>query len=78
MTKKPLLRKLKKIPSKETRQELSRAHTMIALLAISLIVVLCVGSRDDLSFEPFLSYSASILLVFVALFSLMIAVRFRK
>lgn len=78
MTKKPLLRKIKKIPSKETRQELARAHIMVTLLATSLIVVLCVGSRDNLSFEPFLSYSASILLVFVAFFSLMIAIRFRK
>lgn len=78
MAKKPLLRKIKKIPSKETRQEVARAHAMITMLALSLIALLLVGSYESLPFEPFLSYTASILLALVAVFSSVVAFRLRK
>jgi hypothetical protein len=69
---KPILKKLSKQKIGEVRQELARAHVIIALLAIVVIVLLIQGSIAPIALEPTLSTISSVLLGIVALISLSI------
>jgi hypothetical protein len=66
------LKKLSKQKIGEVRQELARAHLIIALLAIVVIVLLIQGTIAPIGLEPILSTISSILLSVVALVSLSI------
>lgn len=68
-----LFKKIKKQSSNDVRQELGRAHIIIALLAVVSIALLALGSAQDIIFDPTLSTVAGTLLGILALISVTIS-----
>ena len=65
-----LFKKFSKQNSKDIRYELVRAHIIIALLSIAIIVLLSLGATQLVTFNAVLSGICIILLVIVAFLSL--------
>lgn len=65
-----LLKNFMKKNGKDFRQELSRAHLIIALLSICIIVLLSLGAVQPVMYDQPLSAVCVVLLSIVALISL--------
>lgn len=65
-----LFKKFTKQSAADFRRELARAHLIIALLSIAIIVLLSLGSMQPVSFNETMSAICVILLSLVALISL--------
>jgi len=65
-----LLKKFMKKNGKDFRQELARAHLIIALLSICIIVLLSLGTIQPVTYDQSLSAVCVVLLTIVALISL--------
>jgi len=69
MSKSKLFKKFSKQNIKEVRTELARAHLMISLLSIAIIVLLSLGAIQSVTFDPTLSAICVVLLSLVTLVS---------
>jgi hypothetical protein len=65
-----LLKKLSQQKITEVRKELARAHLIIALLSVTVVMLLLQGATRPLLLDPTLSVIGSILLGIVVLISL--------
>ena len=63
-------KKFMKQNAAELRKELSRAHLIISLLAISVIALLSLGAVQYVTFDPTLSAICVVLLSIIAFISL--------
>ena len=63
-------KKFMKQNAAELRKELSRAHLIISLLAISVIALLSIGAVQYVTFDPTLSAICVVLLSIIAFISL--------
>jgi hypothetical protein len=70
---KTLVRTIGKKSINEMRQELVRAHFIIALLAISIVVLLGIGAVEPVQFDQTLAAVAIALLILVVLISVFIS-----
>lgn len=59
---------------KQMRNELARAHLIIALLSVSIISLLTMGVSQPISFDPMLSAVSVALLSIVTIISLCITI----
>ena len=66
------------VKDKVARAELTRAHSIIMLLSLSLMALLALSSNIDLALDPVLSFIAVLLLAVVVLFSLSVVVAVKK
>lgn len=64
------IKNINKMNNQEMQKELSRAHMIIALLCLSIIVLLSIGVSEPVTFEPTLSAICVVLLSIVAFISL--------
>lgn len=62
----------------DTMGELSRAHIIIALLCLSVIVLLSMGVANPITYDPTLSAICVVLLSIVAFISLSITFTLKK
>jgi uncharacterized membrane protein len=67
-----------KIKDKVLKNELVRAHGMIILLVIALMVVLTVSSSLEIALDPVLTFFAVLLLAVVGMLSLTVVVSLLK
>ena len=65
-----LLKKLSQQKVTEVRKELARAHLIIALLSVAVVMLLLQGATRPLLLDPTLSVIGSVLLGLVVLISL--------
>jgi len=65
-----LLKKLSQQKVTEVRKELARAHLIIALLSVAVVMLLLQGATRPLLLDPTLSVIGSLLLGLVVLISL--------
>jgi uncharacterized protein YacL len=62
------------LKDKVARNEIARAHGMIVLLVIALMVTLTISTFPDVTFDPILTFVAVVLLALVGLVSLSVFV----
>lgn len=65
--------KLSQKKPKEVQRELGRAHLLVALLALAIVVLLLQGSLHQVRYDLTLTVIACILLVVVIFISLLVA-----
>lgn len=70
---KKLLKKLTQKKIYEVRQELARAHLIIALLSVAVIILLVEGTVTPIAFNAHLSSVGIVLMSFVGLTSLVMS-----
>jgi len=77
---KQLVKKLQNQKLKEVRAELSRAHLIIALLSIAIVVLLTLVQTvpEKITLDPTLSGISVALLLIVSVISLVISVALRR
>ncbi|MEI6850550.1 MAG: hypothetical protein WCK26_01120 [Candidatus Saccharibacteria bacterium] len=75
---KKLFKKVNKKNLQELRQELSRAHLIVALLSIAIISLLSLGATNPVSFDPTLSAVCAVLLIVVTIISLSMSINLSR
>jgi len=66
------------IKDKVAKAELTRAHGIIILLSISLMMTLTISSSLKIHFDPLLSFVSVVLLAIVAAFSLSVVLSLKR
>jgi hypothetical protein len=73
-----LFRNKKEFKGKIVLEELKRAHLIIVILSLVIVIMLLAESTVELRFDPILSILASVLLLLMALISASIVLYLRK
>jgi len=66
------------VKDKVAKAELARAHGIIILLSISLMMTLTIGATFQVHFDPILSFAAVVLLAVVAIVSLSVVITVKR